>query len=220
MPLRTADPPRWTWWVLIVTLSTGLLAMVAGCSGSRMAEVRIPAQAPTVNLEAPDTIGYSEVPPLRLNGAITMPGTTFVYRDLPSGPLIRAREFVVDRTPPGQSVSVQYVTGGRTIGQEYRFPAWGETLTIYPDTREAAVSGRRRPDTASADTVTVTDTVAVGEISGAPEDRQVTGECPECPEGWWGLKNEFATLGAILVGGGLVLLILGIIRRFAFPFSL
>jgi hypothetical protein len=210
------------------TLFLFLILLLAGCS-SGTKTVTVPAQDRTVNLTVSDTLRLPQLPPLRPGeGERTLPGSTVVYRERPAGPLLPVRLFEVDRTPPGETIRVQYVAGGRTVVDSWPLPAYGETWRWTPQAPDGSRSGAERgrpggrhgeaPDTSAQEGGAQEqgarrpgvpwDSAGYGlaRIIGEPQAQQVQGKCPPCLEGWFGLKNEAAVLGLLVVvlglGGG------------------
>lgn len=179
-----------------------LVLLLTACSGSRLQEVTVPAQEATVRTEPADTI-KAPVAPAPDQGVPTRP---FEVSIAPhgQGPTVEARRFTVDRREEGsQHVEVQTVTDSSTETRRYQLPAFGEALDILPASEKVSRTGSADPIRADPDTVVQRDTVLRAKIRGRPQSRDIEADCPECQEGWFGLKNELAGLGLLTILAGL-----------------
>jgi len=148
-----------------------LLALLAlGCSGSRLETVTVPPQP-------------SSVQPPSVTDTVTLDGIAPIP---PPGTPTAPVEVVEYDTAVGGSgpvnaisLSAEDIEVVKPDGEVLTFetPAFGETLTLNmrSDTTEAVVSGE-------------------------PQEETVKAETPKRKEGWWGLKTEFAVVGAIILG--------------------
>lgn len=189
---------RHRWALAVLLLYAVIVALCAGCSGSGLQEVTVPAEDPSVRTEPADTI-QAPVAPVPETGMPTRPFEVSIAPPA-EGPTVQARRFTVDRREEDQHVEVQTVTDSSTETRRYKLPAFGEALDIFPVSERVQRSGE---PTAPADTVVKRDTILRAKVRGRPQTRQVKAEVPEPDEGWWGLKTELAGLGLLTIVAGL-----------------
>lgn len=135
-----------------------ILLILAGCSGSELQRVQIPAFEPSINMQT-ETRLKEGVPPVPAFGLATRPATRLIYsRTLQRAPVALQR-VTIDRRglegdgsdlpggPLGGRVTVVYERAGaeglQTVLEEYALPRPGEILDIEPTSRDLSGQGSR-----------------------------------------------------------------------------
>jgi len=166
---------------LIIGIAAASLAL-AGCSGTRVQTVTVPAGSPSVQPPtATDTVRVEQLPPVPAPGTPTAPTTVTTYTDTLQREALDLQRVTVDRAGEEESVTVQYEHSGETVEETFRIPAFGEVLDIQP-----ADSGR------SAD----------AQVRGTPQDRDVEARVPEDDAGLWSwVTSRLALIGGLALLG-------------------
>jgi len=203
-------------WHLAFLIAAVILALLAGCSGSDLRRVTIPAFQPTINT-ATEARLREGVPRDLASGVPTLPETSTRFTGDLQRPALEVQRVTVDRSGPGLGgfVSLLFERGrARTlIRNEYALPAPGEILDLIPARMDFAdqTLGAARPVSfqgAEPETIVVRDTIPApdveAQIRGSPQDIETDAQVPDERPGWFSrlwtnVRNFLAFIGAVAI---------------------